>query len=143
MAAQDHRFGSAQAPGFPGVPRPGASRGWGQQERLWWLLWSQCPGVGPARLRGVIRRFATLERAWAAPGEAFATLPGWSAPSLAGVEEFRSAWGKDPLPRLALQLRGRRALLPGDRHWPQAVAALPRPPLVLWWRGRGDRKSVV
>lgn len=137
MAAQDHRLGSARAPGFPGAPRPGAGRGWGQQERLWWLLWSQCPGVGPARLRGVIRRFATLERAWAAPGEAFATLPGWSAPLLADLEGFRSSWGQDPLPHLALQLRGRRALLPGDGRWPQAVAVLPRPPLVLWWRGRG------
>jgi DNA processing protein len=138
MAAQDQRSSSAQAPALLGASRPGAGRTWGHQERLWWLLWSQCPGVGPARLRGVIRRFATLEQAWRAPGEAFATLPGWSATLLAGLEGFRSSWGKDPLPRLALQLRGRRALLPGDGRWPQAVAALPRPPLVLWWRGRGS-----
>ena len=124
MAAQDHRFR--------------AGRGWGRQERLWWLLWSQCPGVGPARLRGVIRRFGTLERAWGTPGQAFATLPGWCGPLLAGLEGFRSSWGQDPLPRLSLQLAGRRALLPGDGRWPQAVAALPRPPLVLWWRGRGS-----
>jgi DNA processing protein len=113
-------------------------RPWDRQQRLWWLLWSQCPGVGPARLRGLLRRFSTLEKAWQAPEDAFATVPGWSASLLGGLEVFRSAWGEDPLPRLSAWLRGRRALLPGDGRWPHAIAALPRPPLVLWWRGRGS-----
>jgi DNA processing protein len=127
----------ASRSGADPTARGRGNRPWDRRQRLWWLLWSQCPGVGPARLRGALSRFTTLERAWSAPAEAFASLPGWPGPLLAGLEAFRAAWGQDPLPRLADQLRGTRALLPGDGSWPVGIASLPRPPLVLWWRGRG------
>ncbi len=122
----------------------GGALPWDRRRRLWWLLWSLCPGVGPARLRGLLEHFGSPEGAWAAPGEAFAALPGWSAPRVAGLEAFRSIWGQDPLPRLASQLQGgRRVLLPGDPRWPKAVASLPRPPLALWWRGQGSLWSLL
>lgn len=117
----------------------GGALPWDQRQRLWWLLWSLCPGIGPARLRGLLHRFGSAEGAWGAPGEAFVSLPGWSAPLVAGLEAFRAAWGADPLPRLASRHQGgRRVLLPGDGRWPAGVASLPRPPLALWWRGRGS-----
>jgi DNA processing protein len=61
------------------------------------------------------------------------------------VERFRSHWGEDPLAQLA-QLEPRLGLgvvLPGDRRWPLAIGALERPPLALWWQGRGALWSLL
>ncbi len=115
-----------------------ASR-WGHSQRLWWLLWSRCPGIGPARLRAVISAFGSLERAWAAPAEELAALPGWGADLSQRFQNYRAAWGEDPLPRWSRVSRGGRGvLLPGDPRWPAAMDQLSRPPVQLCWRGRGS-----
>ena len=112
---------------------------WSRPRRLWWLLWSRCPGVGWVRIRALESTFVSLEAAWAAPPEAFAALAGWSPRMLERLRSFRAAWGSDPLPRLAREVRGGRGvLLPGDPRWPAGVRSLARPPLVLHWRGRGS-----
>ncbi|MEB3255796.1 MAG: DNA-processing protein DprA [Synechococcaceae cyanobacterium] len=123
---------------------PGGSPGeaplsWDRQRRLWWLLWGQCPGVGTVRLSALEVRFGGLEAAWGAPAAELAAQPGWGRSLLAQVESFRRGWGPQPLPRLAQLLHGGRGVLvPGDPRWPAAMAALPRPPLALWWRGQGS-----
>ncbi len=114
-------------------------RGWSRQRRLWWLLWSRCPSVGWVRIRALESAFVSLEAAWQAPPEAFAALVGWSPPMLERLQGFRGRWGPDPLPRLASLLGdGRGVLVPGDPRWPQGVRQLARPPLALYWRGRGS-----
>jgi len=66
-------------------------------------------------------------------------LPGWQAGLGPAVERFRGQWGEDPLARLVREPHlGRRVLLPGDRRWPASIGELERPPLALWWRGRGS-----
>lgn len=108
-------------------------------ERLWWLLWSRCPGIGWVRLNSVIHAFCSLEVAWAQPAEAFGDLPGWHPGVLESFEGYRRGWGAEPLPELARQLAGGRGvLLPGDGRWPVGIANLARPPLGLYWRGRGS-----
>ncbi|MEB3166431.1 MAG: DNA-processing protein DprA [Cyanobacteriota bacterium] len=110
-----------------------------QRERLWWLLWSRCPGLGWVRLRAVIAAFGSLEAAWAAPAEAFAHLSGWPPGVRAGFEHFRQAWGPEPLASFAPKAtQGRGVLVPGDGRWPQGIASLIRPPLGLYWTGRGS-----
>ena len=116
----------------------GASRPWGRDRRLWWLLWSACPGVGWVRLCQLEQRFGSLEQAWLAPPGHFQDLagvgPGWAA----GVEAFRLHWGPRPLARWAEQVgEGRRMLVPGDAAWPPDLSDLERPPLVLRWTGQG------
>ena len=114
---------------------------WGQEQRLWWLLWARCPGVGWVRLRALEEACPDLAMAWLWPGAAFAALPGWHGGLVPVVERFRLRWGADPLARLARSPDpGRRVLVPGDRHWPAGFAAEAgiRPPLALWWRGRGS-----
>ncbi len=113
--------------------------GWDQRRRLWWLLWLRCPGIGTARLQALEARFGSLEQAWSAAPEAFATLGGWMGGAADGLERFRACWGVDPLPRLSRQLRGGRGvLLPGDPPWPAALQRLDRCPAALWWQGRGS-----
>jgi len=108
---------------------------------LWWLLWSRCAGVGWVRLRTLAQASGDLASAWQWPPEAFAALPGWHAGLLPALEAFRRHWGAAPLTRLGREPSAdRRVLVPGDPRWPQGLADHQgvRPPLALWWRGRGS-----
>lgn len=110
-----------------------------REERLWRMLWSDCPGIGVVRLQQLERLAGGLAAAWSASPEVLARRTGWPASLLAAIETYRQRWGPDPLPQLARQRRGGRGvLLPGDRPWPAALQALERPPLWLHWRGRGS-----
>lgn len=124
---------------------------WDWRARLWWLLWARCPGVGPQRLSALIQGFDSLELAWQASLPVLAQVCQWSDRVLVAVEAHRREWGADPLPRAArLWKCGRGVLLPGDRHWPQALHQAQPPPAALYWSGRGslwphlrDRKAVA
>ncbi len=112
---------------------------WGARQRLWWLLWSLCPGIGVRRLRRLVLLPGGLEAAWLLPVELLAAQMGWPRSLGPAVDQFRCRWGSDPLPELARAGQtGRRVLLPGDRRWPEAMEALDRPPPALYWRGRGS-----
>jgi DNA processing protein len=117
---------------------PPEAASWDQAQRLWWVLWSRCPGVGWVRLGQLIRHFGSLEAAWRAPTDQLALRMGWGASPRLRVDAYRRSWGADPLPRLADSGAGRRVLVPGDRRWPEGVQGLVRPPLVLHWQGRGE-----
>ncbi|MEB3350519.1 MAG: DNA-processing protein DprA [Cyanobacteriota bacterium] len=110
-----------------------------REQRLWWLLWSRCPGVAGARLRALEQRFPHLEMAWRAPAKQLRQLPGFGAATVAAIEGYRQRWGSSPLQAVAAAWQGgRRVLLPGDGCWPQAMAQLQRPPVALAWQGRGS-----
>lgn len=116
-----------------------AAPGWTADERLWWLLWAGVPGLGTAALRQLLEAFGSLQAAWAAPLETLGAVPGLGAVRLAAIRAHRCRYGPDPL--AAMRASGRHGLgqlLPGDRAFPPALAALSRPPLVLYWRGRGS-----
>ena len=123
----------------------GIAAPWSREQRLWWLLWARCPGLGWVRLQALDQGCGGLALAWRAPATGLASLPGWHAGLVPAVERFRSHWGEDPLAQLA-QLEPRLGLgvvLPGDRRWPLAIGALERPPLALWWQGRGALWSLL
>lgn len=115
------------------------SGGWQRSRRLWWWLWSQCPGLGWARLNRLWARTPDPAAAWAVPAPELALLLGLPGRSAAALDRFRRAWGQQPLPAAHAALRRQGPLLlPGDRALPEAVLALERPPLALHWRGRGS-----
>jgi DNA processing protein len=90
------------------------------------------------RLRALEFACGGLEVAWHTPVASLATRLGWGSSLCEAVGAFRARWGPDPLPALAAELRGGRGvLLPGDGRWPDAMRGLRRPPLALYWRGRG------
>ena len=118
--------------------RAADAAGWSLEQRLWWLLWSGCPGVGPSRLVAIRDNFCGWGAAWASPAEAFAGLAGMGSLGCRQLERYRAHWGPDPLPEVARQLQGgRRVLLPADPAFPPELLALERPPLRLHWRGKG------
>ena len=111
---------------------------WPRSRRLWWLLWSRCPGLGWVRLRQLESTFGSLEAAWSASPAAIAELPGWPCKLRGVVESFRAHWGKDPLAQLlAVPRQGVGVLLPGDHRWPRGMGSLQRPPLASTGRVGG------
>lgn len=122
----------------PELLRAADRRGWDRDQRLWWLLWSGCPGIGPSRLMAIRDSFCGWAAAWASPPEVFMALAGLGPASCRQLERYRIHWGPDPLPRLARELHGgRRVVLPADPAFPPALLDLERPPLRLHWSGRG------
>ena len=111
---------------------------WDGRRRLWWLLWAACPGLGWVRVRALELHFGSLEAAWSAPLETFPSLRGLDAAGLARLQAYRQRWGGNPLASWSEHVRsGRQVLLPGDPAAPPDVWRLSRPPLALYWRGRG------
>ena len=123
---------------------PARAPHWSREQRLWWLLWSRCPGVGWVRIRSLERGCGGLAAAWRTPADELAGLPGWHGGLVPVVERFRQRWGDDPLGAQPPGAEpGLRVMLPGDPHWPVGIESLARPPLALWWQGRGSLWSLV
>lgn len=112
---------------------------WDWRMRLWWLLWSRCPGVGPQRLASLLNGFGNLELAWKASSALLASRCHWPDPLLASVSAYQQQWGPDPLPQVAHRWRwGRQVLMPGDHRWPPKMLQAQPAPSALYWSGRGS-----
>lgn len=123
----------------PRTPEQGESEPpWPEQRRLWWLLWSGCPGLGWSRLGLIEAHFGGWQEAWSAPLDAFSALAGFGPQLLQRLAAYRQRWGLEPLARLRQLNTGHRVLVPGDGVFPKRMRALERPPLALYWQGRGS-----
>ncbi len=120
-------------------PFPPAPPAWDRRRRLWGLLWSRCPGLGWARLAALEDRCGGLDRAWRAPAAELLRVPGLGGGLVESVQRFRTRWGPEPLEAFSHHCRhGRGVLVPGDPAWPEGMHQLQRPPLQLFWQGRGS-----
>jgi hypothetical protein len=115
----------------------GWPQGWGQQRRLWWLLWAACPGLGWVSLRAIEAQFGSLAEAWLAPIDGFPRLEGVATDWRQRLTRFREHWGEKPLERWSVEVRaGRRVLLPlmiSGPHQHGSDPAVARP--ALFWCG--------
>ena len=111
---------------------------WSEQSRLWWLLWSGCPGLGWSRLAQIQALFGSWAEAWQAPIALFEALPGFGPRLGQRLSHYRQRWGPQPLDQLRRRGLDRRVLLPGDRSFPDAMGELERPPMALYWQGQGS-----
>lgn len=118
-----------------------------EHKRLWRLVWSGCPGIGWQRLERLEAMFGSLELAWlASEAELSHALGGHTRLSpreLEGIHRYRSEHGELPIHQPPNQSQRRQwappgLLLPDDDAFPPALLELERPPLQLFWRGRGS-----
>lgn len=96
------------------------------------------PGVGPARLSALIRRFGSAERVLGAHSAELRAVPGVGAQL---ADRLRSAAGPRGLERAeaglqAMQRCGAVALSPDDLQYPAAFAAAPDVPFLVFAIGR-------
>ena len=139
--------GMGPGPGWPRL-RADGSRGWrSEEDRLWQLVWAECPGIGWGRLNRLEGMFGHLAMAWRASTEqldhALAGSTQLRANERQELEAYRRRLGPTPVPspldRSRRQgLRRRGGLLLGDPSLPESLEQLERPPLQLFWRGNGQ-----
>ena len=134
----------------PGLPRRRAdgSRGWtSEEDRLWQLVWAECPGIGWGRLNRLEGMFGHLAMAWQASAEQLDHALAGATQLRAGERQELAAYRRrlgptpihSPLDRSQRQgLRRRGCLLLGDPSLPESLEQLERPPLQLFWRGNGQ-----
>ena len=117
------------------------------EQRLWWLVWSRCPGIGWQRLERLEGMFGSLELAWLAKeADLLHALGGHTRlkPQEAeAIGRYREELGPKPISQPpSLDQRQRwstpHCLLPSDPAYPPALLELDRPPMQLFWRGRGS-----
>ncbi|HEX2201713.1 MAG TPA: DNA-processing protein DprA [Longimicrobium sp.] len=98
------------------------------------------PGLGPARISALLRRFGSAERVLAASAAEVGALPGFGPGLVARVASAATDAGRARA-RAALEtLRrvGAAAITPDDAAYPEAFHALPDPPFLLFCAGDLD-----
>ena len=118
-----------------------------EQQRLWRLVWSGCPGIGWQRLQRLEAMFGSLAEAWSASSERIEHALNGNTRlhrrELEACEHYRSSHGPAPISQPPTAAERRRwaqpaRLLPSDTTYPEALLKLERPPLQLFWRGQGS-----
>src|SRR5438045_6977802 len=94
---------------------------------------SLAPGVGSLRLRTLIATFGSAEATLAAPESKLAAVFGIGSAAARAIKETSVAEGA----RVSAQLAkiGARVLLAGDPEFPDQLAEIPEPPVVLYFWG--------
>ncbi len=106
-----------------------------QQERAYWLAWSQINGVGPILLKRVQQHFGTLAEAWQAPAGALGEVEGFGTKLIEAVDRGRSQL--DPVQLLEEHSRNNTQFwTPADPEYPRLLLEIPSPPPILYYRGK-------
>ncbi len=118
-----------------------------EEERLWRLIWANAPGIGWLRLERLEAMFGTLDLAWqATEADLLHALGGRTQlrqREQASLAAYRAELGPQPLSSPPSPEQRQRWAQPGclsadDPAFPPALLELDRPPLRLFWRGRGS-----
>lgn len=106
-----------------------------QQERAYWLAWSQINGVGPTLLKRVQQHFGTLAEAWQASPQALGEVEGFGTKLIEAVTKGRSQL--DPFQLLEEHSRNNSQFwTPADPEYPRLLLEIPSPPPILYYRGK-------
>ena len=144
-----------QQPGATGMDLSREQRGHNpsvERQRLWRLVWSNCPGIGWQRLERLDGMFGSLELAWqATDNDLLDALRGrsrLSASDFEAIRRYRTDLGPVPISQPPDQAQRRHwakpgCLVPGDPAFPPKLLELERPPLRLFWRGKGSLWSAL
>ncbi|KKJ00371.1 DNA-processing protein DprA [Prochlorothrix hollandica] len=105
-------------------------------DRAYWVAWTQINGVGSLLLQRVRDHFGSLEAAWMAPGDEFRAIEGFGNTKIETLCHQRQHL--DPLEFLHRHSQQNpRFWTPADVEYPPLLKEMPHYPPVLYLRGRG------
>lgn len=105
------------------------------EDRYYWLAWSQINGVGPVLLKRIQQHFETLENAWKASERALLQVNGLGSKLIANILIQRSQLN----PQRLLEdhtCQNPHFWTPADADYPRLLWEIPSPPPVLYYRGQ-------
>ena len=105
------------------------------QEKVYWLAWSQIPGIGPILLKRIQQKFGQLSQAWQLPVTELGQVEGFGGKIIARVREERPKINPEQLFAEHLQ-DNPQFWTPADPEYPQLLLEIPSPPPVLYYRGQ-------
>ena len=106
----------------------------GQEERIYWLAWSQISGIGPVLLQRLQQHFGTLTAAWSASTAQLAEVEGFGFQTLEKVVQQRSHLHPEKFHALHQQ-ENPHFWTPADAEYPRLLLETPSLPPVLYYRG--------
>jgi DNA processing protein len=108
-----------------------------QQERAYWLIWSQISGVGAISLKRIYQHFGSLQDAWNAPIADFAAIEGLNNKLFKAIQQRQQ--NINPQELLEGHIQDNPLFwTPADSEYPHLLREIPSPPALLYYRGRVD-----
>ncbi|HAC63455.1 MAG TPA: DNA processing protein DprA, partial [Cyanothece sp. UBA12306] len=105
------------------------------QERAYWLAWSQISGVGPVLITRIQQQFGSLQEGWSAPQSELTQVEGIGFKSLPKILKQRSQI--NPLELLEKHSqKNPNFWTPADANYPHLLKEIPSPPAVLYYQGQ-------
>ena len=106
-----------------------------EQERAYWLAWSQIKGIGAVSLKKIYQHFGSLQQAWNAPAIAFAEIEGINGKAAQAIQKNRAK--NLPLKLITQYLKQNPQFwCPSDELYPRLLAEIPSPPALLHYVGQ-------
>jgi DNA processing protein len=106
-----------------------------EQERAYWLAWSQVERVGPVLLRRLQQHFGTLAEAWTANATQLQHVEGFGYQLAGAVVASRSRINPQQLLEQHTA-KNPHFWTPADADYPRLLLEIPSPPPVLYYRGQ-------
>ncbi|MGF1540395.1 MAG: DNA-processing protein DprA [Pleurocapsa sp.] len=107
-----------------------------QQERAYWLIWSQIPGLGAISLKRIYQHFGSLQDAWNAPIADFSAVEGLNNKFLSAIQQGRKQ-SINPQELLERHIQDNPLFwTPTDLEYPNLLREIPSPPPLLYYRGK-------
>jgi DNA processing protein len=105
-----------------------------EQERAYWLAWSQMSGIGAVSLKKIHQHFGSLEKAWAAKAIAFAEIEGLGSKVATAIQTRAKI---EPELILSQHYQQNPSFwTPTDADYPRLLLEIPSPPPLLYYSGQ-------
>ncbi|NEO64753.1 MAG: DNA-protecting protein DprA [Moorea sp. SIO4G2] len=108
-----------------------------QEERAYWLAWSEVPGIGSVLLQRLQQQFGTLAEAWKASASELGAVEGLGVRLIERVVKMRGQTNPEQLLKQHL-VKNPCFWTPADGEYPRLLLEIPSPPATLYYSGLVD-----
>jgi DNA processing protein len=106
-----------------------------QEERAYWLVWSQLSGIGPVLLKRVQQHFGKLEIAWTASSNSFREIEGFGNKLIDSIDREKNKLDPEQFFQEYKQ-KNPYFWTPADKDYPRLLLEIPSPPPILHYLGQ-------